>query len=592
MSSFREFHLHKDIQQAIYDMGFEEPSPIQQVSIPHILEGKDIIGQAQTGTGKTAAFGIPLIERTTPAPRIQALVLTPTRELAIQVSGELRRIAKYKQIRTLPIYGGQSIEHQIRALRQGVQVVIGTPGRILDHLHRKTLRLDNVRMLVLDEADEMLDMGFIEDIEKIISYTPVHRQTMLFSATMPPEIKRLAQRYLQEPESVSVSRGEVTTPLVEQVYYRVLEKDKFDALCRVLDDEGVQLGILFCRTKKNVDEVTENLQARGYLADGLHGDLSQVQRDRVMKKFREGKIEILVATDVAARGIDVDNVSHVINYDIPQDPESYVHRIGRTGRAGKKGIALTFVTPREMRHLHMIQKETQVELNARALPSKEQVTEKLQEEWKRRILDALSERSNLEPFEEIVEDLSHQHSPLEVAAVAIKLAFTQPDSIDEGYKFGDTGASKGMVRFFLNVGKNVKLERQQLVTQLNERIGISAKEVGRIDIFEKFSFIEVAEEVAPFVYESLRSGRLQGIRINIEPAKPRLPKSNDGQKLHNHKGDQAHTTHKDDRKPQERKTQERKPHQERRNYSSRSKGSQPTLETNRDQGIKGQKISS
>lgn len=360
MNQFSQLSLQQDINRAIHEMGFEEPSPIQQACIPVILKGKDVIGHAQTGTGKTAAFGIPIVQLVTKQPKVQSIVLTPTRELAIQVSEELRKIAKYKRLKVLPIYGGQSIGHQIRALKQGVHIVIGTPGRVLDHIRKNTLQLQDVKMFVLDEADEMLDMGFIDDIEEIIRKTPNDRQTLLFSATMPYEIKKLANRYLKNPEVISMNRGEVTAPSIEQVYYKVLENNKLDSLCRIIDHHEVDLGIIFCRTKKTVDELTESLLARGYIVDGLHGDLSQNQRDKVMKRFREKTIEFLIATDVAARGIDVGNVSHVINYDIPQDPESYVHRIGRTGRAGKTGIAITLVTPREIKLLKTIEQEVKI----------------------------------------------------------------------------------------------------------------------------------------------------------------------------------------------------------------------------------------
>lgn len=528
MTTFSELALHKSVLQAVHDMGFEEPSPIQAACIPKVLEGGDLIGQAQTGTGKTAAFGIPLIERMTPANKIQAIVLTPTRELAIQVAGELRRIAKYKKIRTLPIYGGQSITHQIRALKQGVQVVIGTPGRVLDHLRRKTLNLDNVSMLVLDEADEMLDMGFIEDIETIIKHMPDERQTLLFSATMPSEIKRLATRYMKQPQTIAVSREEVTAPLIEQVYYKVFDRNKMDSLCRILDSEDVELGIIFCRTKKGVDELTEALQARGYLADGLHGDLTQAQRDKVMKAFREGSIEFLIATDVAARGIDVGNVSHVINYDIPQDPESYVHRIGRTGRAGRKGIAMTLVTPREMRQMMIIQKQTKAQVLSRNVPSLEEVAERKQEHLREQLIELIESDAVAEMYVKVVETLVGDFAPEKIAAAALHLAFHSELGAKEDevvYDFGETGAAKGMVRFFLNVGRNANMKPQDLVKEISESVGIPGKAVGRIDIFENFTFVEVPEDVAPFVYESLRQTRINGKRINLEPAKPRGKRS-------------------------------------------------------------------
>ena len=354
MNLFGEIQLDKKIVTALADMGFEEPSPIQSQTIPIVLSGSDVIGQAQTGTGKTAAFGIPIMQNITDARKIQALIMTPTRELAIQVSEELGKIGRIKRIRSLPVYGGQPIDRQIRALKMGVQVIIGTPGRLLDHIKRGTIKLDGIKFLVLDEADEMLDMGFVEDIETIIKNIPAERQTLLFSATMPKPILRLAEKYMNKPQLVTVSKEKLTVPLIDQFYFET--NDKLDALCRVLDVEDTDKTIIFCRTKKGVDELVNALGNRGYLAEGLHGDLSQNQRDRVMKKFREGKSDILIATDVAARGLDIENISHSINYDIPQDPESYVHRIGRTGRAGNKGTAMTFITPREFRQLKLIEK--------------------------------------------------------------------------------------------------------------------------------------------------------------------------------------------------------------------------------------------
>lgn len=528
MLYFSDLPLDKSIIKAIHDMGFEEPSPIQAACIPSILEGKDVLGQAQTGTGKTAAFGIPIIEKVTTVPKIQALILTPTRELAIQVSGELQKIATHKRVKTLPIYGGQSIGHQIRALKQGVQVVIGTPGRLLDHIRRKTLNLKDVQLIVLDEADEMLDMGFIEDIQQIFKEIKKNRQTLLFSATMPPEVRNLSRKYMNSPEVISISRSEVTAPLIEQVYYKVLERNKLESLCLILDSQEIDLGIIFCRTKRGVDELTESLQTRGYLTDGLHGDLSQGQRDKVMKAFRESTIELLIATDVAARGIDVENVSHVINYDIPQDPEGYVHRIGRTGRAGRKGLALTLVTPREMKHLRTIEAEIKHPIQAKDLPSIEEITEKQQDNWKNQIAEQIERNDKKEIFQQVIEDLASQFDLKEIATVLLKIAYSDslPLTNMDTYNFGETGAAKGMVRFFLNVGRNVNMSPQNLVKEISELVGIPGKAIGRIDIFEKFTFVEVPEDVAPFVYEALRQSRINGARVNLEPAKPRPNKSN------------------------------------------------------------------
>ena len=363
---FGSLALSHKVMAAIQAMGFEEPSPIQAKTIPPIMEGLDVIGQAQTGTGKTAAFGIPIIEKVQDSRHVQALIMTPTRELALQVSEEIAKIGQFKKIKTLPVYGGQSIDRQIRALRFGVQVVIGTPGRLLDHIRRKTINLDMVKMLILDEADEMLDMGFIDDIMTIMENIPKEgRQTLLFSATMPQQIRTLADRYMNKPAFVTVSKEQLTVPQIDQFYYET--REKLEGLSIILDAGDMERTIVFCRTKKGADELTASLGARGYMAEALHGDLSQVQRDRVMKKFRTGKIDVLVATDVAARGIDIDDITHVINYDIPQDHESYVHRIGRTGRAGRKGIAISLVEAHDYLLLQKIGRYVDEPLKARVI---------------------------------------------------------------------------------------------------------------------------------------------------------------------------------------------------------------------------------
>ncbi len=522
MSSFQDFALSRRVQQAIDGMGFEEPSPIQAACIPLVLTGRDVIGQAQTGTGKTAAFGVPMIEQVSTEGRVEGLVLTPTRELAIQVAGEFRKIGKFKRVRTLPIYGGQSIGHQIRALQQGVQIVVGTPGRVLDHIRRGTLRFDNLKTVVLDEADEMLDMGFIEDIETILKETPAHRQTMLFSATFTPEIKRLAVRYMKDPEHVTVNRGEITVPLTEQVYYKVLERNKLESLCRVIDSEEVELGIIFCRTKRGVDELVEALVARGYLVDGLHGDLSQAQRDRVMRKFRTNEIELLVATDVAARGIDVDNVTHVINYDIPQDPESYVHRIGRTGRAGKRGLAITLVTPREFKLLKQIERETKTSMTSREVPTLADVAERQAEIWRNRLVETI-QSGGLGHYRALLGNMVDEYDPVDIACAALKLSSAgelQGDE-EEEYDFGETGGGPGMVRFFVNIGRGAHIGPADLVRAISEEAGVPGQVVGKIDIFDRFTFVEIEEDSAPFVYEAMRKGRINGARINMEPARPR-----------------------------------------------------------------------
>ncbi len=374
---FEELHLHQEILRAVAEMGFEAASPIQAQAIPAQLEGHDMVGQAQTGTGKTAAFGIPLLQKIDPDnKKLQAIVLLPTRELAIQVAEEIRRLAKFMHgIKVLPVYGGQDIVRQIRALKDGVQVVIGTPGRVMDHLHRKTLRVDQVHTVVLDEADEMLNMGFLEDMETILSQLPPNRQTVMFSATMPPAIAEIARKFQNNPVMVRVVKKELTVPKVEQFYYEVKPKNKVEVLCRLMDLYSPKLSVVFCNTKKGVDELVQSLQGRGYFAEGLHGDLKQEQRDRVMNAFRNGRTDILVATDVAARGIDVDDVEAVFNYDIPQDDEYYVHRIGRTGRAGREGKAFSLVVGKEVYKLRDIQRYCKTKIIPQAIPSLDDITD-------------------------------------------------------------------------------------------------------------------------------------------------------------------------------------------------------------------------
>ena len=374
---FEELQLDDRILRAVTDMGFEEASPIQAKAIPVELEGSDIIGQAQTGTGKTAAFGIPLLQKIDPKKKkLQAIALCPTRELAIQVADEIRNLAKYMHgIKILPIYGGQDIVRQIRGLKDGTQIIIGTPGRVMDHMRRKTVKFDQVHTVVLDEADEMLNMGFLEDMETILSQLPEERQTVMFSATMPAAIQKIAENFQKDPQIVKVVKKELTVPKVTQYYYEVKPKTKVEVMCRLLDMYAPKLSVAFCNTKRQVDELVTELQGRGYFAEGLHGDLKQVQRDRVMNSFRNGRTEILVATDVAARGIDVDDVEAVFNYDIPQDDEYYVHRIGRTGRAGREGIAFNFVVGREVYKLRDIQRYCKTKIIPQAIPSLDDITE-------------------------------------------------------------------------------------------------------------------------------------------------------------------------------------------------------------------------
>ncbi|MFK4344017.1 MULTISPECIES: DEAD/DEAH box helicase [unclassified Paenibacillus] len=421
MTTFAEFNLEPKVLEAITELGFEEATPIQSQSIPLALQGRDMIGQAQTGTGKTAAFGIPLISKISKNDdKIRALIMAPTRELAIQVAEEIEKLSRFKGLRTLPIYGGQDIVRQIRALKKKPQIIIGTPGRLLDHINRKTIKLEDVNTVVLDEADEMLDMGFMEDIQSILKQVPDERQTMLFSATMPPNIKRLAEQFLKNPEHVSVIPKQVSAPLIDQAYIEVPERQKFEALSRLIDMESPELAIVFGRTKRRVDELAEALQKRGYSADGLHGDLSQNQRDAVMRKFRDGSIDVLVATDVAARGLDVSGVSHVVNFDLPQDPESYVHRIGRTGRAGKEGEAWSFVTPREIDHLHFIERVTRHRIARKPLPTLAEALEGKQRIIAERLLEAV-ESGELNEYKGLAIQMLEQYDSVQLLSAALKL---------------------------------------------------------------------------------------------------------------------------------------------------------------------------
>ncbi|KYZ78126.1 DEAD/DEAH box helicase [Anaerosporomusa subterranea] len=428
MEKFKALGISDLITQSLNNMGFEEPTPIQEKAIQPAMRGQDLIGQAQTGTGKTAAYGIPLIEKMEGArEKVQGLVLTPTRELAIQVAEELNKIAQYTDVHTLPIYGGQDIERQIRGLKKRPQIIVATPGRLKDHMQRRTIRLDELRMIVLDEADEMLNMGFIEDIEEILSATPASRQTLLFSATMPRAIQSLSQRFLRNPALISIQSKEVTVPLVEQNYLEVQDRQKFDVLCRLLDIQSPELAIVFGRTKRRVDELSEALKKRGYAAEGIHGDLTQAKRDSVIRQFRDGSTDILVATDVAARGLDISGVTHVYNFDIPQDPESYVHRIGRTGRAGQAGTAITFVIPREMDHLRTIERLSRRKIVRMSVPTMSDALEGQQRLAVERLL-AVIEEGGFEKYNSRAAELLDENDSVALVAAALKLLTKEPDT--------------------------------------------------------------------------------------------------------------------------------------------------------------------
>ena len=408
---------------AVEDMGFEETTTIQAQSIPYMLEGRDVIGQAPTGTGKTAAFGITVLERVDPKNKgLQAVILCPTRELAIQVAGEIKKISKYKTgIEILPIYGGQPIDRQIKALKKGVQIITGTPGRVMDHLDRRTLKMDGVKIIILDEADEMLDMGFREDIETIMKKIPEQRQTIFFSATMPKTILDLTKKYQKNPQFVKLVHKEVTVPNVEQFYFEVKQQAKTEALARLIDYYNLKLSLVFCNTKRRVDELVEDLKIRGYLADGLHGGMQQNQRDIVMSRFRKRDIEVLVATDVAARGIDVGDLEAVFNYDMPTDDEYYVHRIGRTARAGKAGLAFTFVIGKEVYRIRQIQQFTKAKIIAQRVPSISDVEETRTNTLLENVKDVV-DAGHLGEYSNLVERLiQEEYTSLDVAAALLKM---------------------------------------------------------------------------------------------------------------------------------------------------------------------------
>jgi ATP-dependent RNA helicase DeaD len=421
--TFRNFPISPKILRAIEDMGFEEPTPIQALTVPLILKGRDVTGQAQTGTGKTAAFGIPALEGIIPGDRrTQVLILSPTRELAIQIAEEISRLSKYLgSTSILPVYGGQPIERQFRALKAGAQIVVGTPGRILDHLRRGTISFSSVKMVVLDEADQMLDMGFIDDIRTILGKTPGDRQTVLFSATMPKPILDITKRFQRNPEFVQVVHKELTVPQVAQQYIELHTRDKLEVLCRLLDQYDPVLTLVFCNTKRNVDQLMARLKARGYSVGEIHGDLKQSQRDRVMGHFRKGEIDLLVATDVAARGIDVDEIDLVVNYDVPQDEEYYVHRIGRTARAGRSGRAISFVEPKEIFKLRAIQKYVKVSIERMPVPTAGDAAETKIKALIARIEQTI-ENGNLENYERLCERIMvDDYTSLDIAAALLKI---------------------------------------------------------------------------------------------------------------------------------------------------------------------------
>ena len=563
---FEVLNLSKELEHAIADMGFEEATPIQSQAIPVILGGKDIIGQAQTGTGKTASFGIPIIEKMdSHLKKVQAIVLCPTRELAIQVSEEIGELLKYKKtIKIVPIYGGQSIDRQIRSINSGVQIVIGTPGRVIDHINRGTLKLNEVKMVVLDEADEMLDMGFRDDIEMILKQVPEERQTVMFSATMPKQILDLSKRYLNNPEHIKVVHKEITVPNVNQYYIELKPSMKLEALTRLIDIHNPKLSLVFSNRKKNVDDLVSHLQARGYSAEGLHGDMKQQMRDRVMSKFRSGKLEILVATDVAARGIDVDEIDAVFNYDMPQDDEYYVHRIGRTARAGRAGQAFTFVVGKEFRMIKEIERYTKTKILSMQIPTLKDVEEIRTNTLVNEIKEVIDNEKDLKKYMTIIERLVNEdYTSVEIASGLLKMIIgkeqaeemliednykrerydsddrgSRGDRYDKKDKFGKggksnksdrfggrdkerksfKGSSEDMVRVFINVGKKQRVKPNDIVGAIAGEVGIPGKAIGEIEIYDKFSFIEIPKKYSEKVISIMDNNTIKGKTIAMQVA--------------------------------------------------------------------------
>ena len=527
ITTFGELGLSEPILKAITELGYEAPTPIQSQTIGLLMAGRDVIGQAQTGTGKTAAFALPMLEKVDPARReVQAIVLAPTRELAVQVAEATHRYGRHRGIQVLPVYGGQPIDRQFRALRQGVHVVIGTPGRVMDHIRRGSLDLSHVTYLVLDEADEMLDMGFIEDIEWILEHVPTERQTALFSATMPEPIQALAQKYLRDPEIVTIVRERLTVPTTEQTYYDVAPSAKLNALTTILDHQTPEAAIIFTRTKLGASELTESLSGRGYSVDALHGDMSQAMRDNVMRRFRDGQIELLVATDVAARGLDIENVSHVINYDIPNDPEAYVHRVGRTGRAGRAGTAITLVTPRERRLLKDIERLSGARIKPMKLPSRADLAARRVEAMKQSIRDRV-QQGDLEPYLLVISNLAEEVDVAEIAAAALSLAATAdrrgPLMIVEPEEehVAETPAGDGMVRLFVDAGRKDGVRPADIVGAIANEAGVPGRAIGAIDIYDRFSFVEIPERYRDAVLSVMSRTKLKGHDVTIKVALPK-----------------------------------------------------------------------
>lgn len=542
---FQQFDLHPALMQAVEEMGYESPTPIQIQAIPLLMAGRDIMGQAQTGSGKTAAFALPMLQ-TMAATRtgVQALIVAPTRELAIQVATAVHQYGRYQDVRVLAVYGGQPYSRQIKSLERGVDVVVGTPGRMLDLIRKGVLDLSAVRYLVLDEADEMLSMGFIEDIEAILRETPESRQTALFSATLPLAIRRLADKYLHTPEAITINPKQVTVAEVDQRYYKINEQDKLPALSRLIEAEEVKSALIFVRTKLRAAELSDDLLARGFQVEALHGDMNQGARETVMGRFRRGQVQLLVATDVAARGLDIEDVSHVINYDMPYEPESYVHRIGRTGRAGKAGVALTLMTPREYRRLRNIESFTRQPLKYASLPTAEEILARRDAQFTLQVSAQLAAGDLVAERALAAQLIAAGCDPLDVAAAVIKLARAEErqrpietisevrDTVPSGKaRSADKKAARhsgkphagrmrehepGMVRMLLHVGKAHGVRPGDIVGAIAGEAQIPGKDIGAIDIQGQQTLVDVKAKHVGRVLQRMQRAQIRGQAVRLE----------------------------------------------------------------------------
>ncbi len=520
--------------KAIEDMGFTEPSEIQAQALPILLDYHgDFVGQAQTGTGKTAAFGIPLIQKIEKnAEGVQAIILAPTRELAVQISEELKKISKYKRLKILPVYGGQDIGVQLRALKQGVHIVVGTPGRIVDHLHRGSLNLSKIRNFVLDEADEMLDMGFLEEIEEILSNVGPQRSIWLFSATLSNDIRRIANRFMSEPEEIRVQHKTATTANTEELYYTVKEYNKFEALCRLIDHAPGMYAIVFCQTKTQTAEVAEKLVLKGFKAEALHGDMSQAQREHVMRKFKKKGLHLLVATDVAARGIDVNDLTHVINYSLPQESDSYIHRIGRTGRAGKTGIAITLITPEEQYKLRRLEGNTRKKITKSRIPGLEEIMESYIDRTIGEFETAIQNPNGFDRYFSRWQPLVKKYSAEEITKGFVTLLCREilekyeddkelnaPDNFGQRSGFREKrGFSENMVELSINLGQRDNLQTGTLIGKICNLAGVDGRQIGKVFIQDNHTQFKVDSEVADAVVRKLTGIKLSGKTVIVEHA--------------------------------------------------------------------------